>query len=171
MPPECAGLRLDQALARLLPEHSRNRLQQWVRDGFVQVDGRPAAPKSRVWGGETLAVDIRPAVQSHSFEPEAIALSIVYEDDSIIAVDKPSGLPTMPAGGFLNHTLLSLMRDQYPEASPLHRLGRYTSGLVLFARSHAAFASRMATSLARTGWGRIGMPHATQCRARSGFRA
>jgi 23S rRNA pseudouridine1911/1915/1917 synthase len=64
--------------------------------------------------------------------------SIVHEDDSIIVVDKPSGLPTMPAGGFLNHTLLALMRDTYPEASPLHRLGRHTSGLVLFARTHEA---------------------------------
>ena len=57
---------------------------------------------------------------------------------SIVAVDKPAGLPTMPAGGFLNHTLLTLMRQRYPEASPLHRLGRHTSGLVLFARTHDA---------------------------------
>lgn len=64
--------------------------------------------------------------------------SIVHEDDSIIVVDKPRGLPTLPAGGFLNHTLLTLMRDTYPEASPLHRLGRHTSGLVVFARTHTA---------------------------------
>jgi 23S rRNA pseudouridine1911/1915/1917 synthase len=63
---------------------------------------------------------------------------IVHEDDSIVAIDKPSGLPTMPAGGFLNHTLLTMIRGLYPEASPLHRLGRHTSGLVLFARTHDA---------------------------------
>ena len=54
--------------------------------------------------------------------------TIVHEDESIIAVDKPGGLPTMPAGGYLNHTLLTLMREKYPETSPLHRLGRHTSG-------------------------------------------
>ncbi len=69
--------------------------------------------------------------------------TIVHEDDSIIAVDKPGGLPTMPAGGYLNHTLLTLMREKYPETSPLHRLGRHTSGLVLFARTRAA-ASELA---------------------------
>ena len=66
--------------------------------------------------------------------------AIVHEDDSIVAVNKPSGLPTMPAGGFLEHTLLHLLRQRFPEASPLHRLGRCTSGLVLFARTHAAAA-------------------------------
>ena len=69
--------------------------------------------------------------------------TILHEDDSIIVVNKPSGLPTMPAGGFLNHTLLTLVRDSYPEASPLHRLGRHTSGVVLFARTRAA-ASELA---------------------------
>ena len=64
--------------------------------------------------------------------------TILHEDESIIAVDKPGGLPTLPAGGYLNHTLLTLMRETHPEASPLHRLGRHTSGLVLFARNHAA---------------------------------
>lgn len=66
--------------------------------------------------------------------------AIVYEDDSLVAVDKPSGLQTMPAGGFLEHTLMHLVRQQFPEASPLHRLGRCTSGLVLFARTSAAAA-------------------------------
>ena len=63
---------------------------------------------------------------------------IVHEDDSLIAVNKPSGLPTMPAGGFLENTLMHLLRQRFPEASPLHRLGRCTSGLVLFARTSAA---------------------------------
>ena len=66
---------------------------------------------------------------------------MIHEDDAIVAVVKPSGLPTMPAGGFLDHTLLALVRARYPEASPLHRLGRFTSGLVLFARTQAAAAT------------------------------
>ena len=67
--------------------------------------------------------------------------TILYEDEALIAVDKPSGLPTMPAGGFLQHTLLTRLRERYPEASPLHRLGRCTSGLILFARTHDAAAT------------------------------
>lgn len=69
---------------------------------------------------------------------------ILHEDNSIVVVNKPSGLPTMPAGGFLDQTLLALIRKQYPQASPLHRLGRYTSGLVLFAKTRPA-----ASALAR----------------------
>ncbi len=70
-------------------------------------------------------------------EPDVpTAFEVLHEDEALIAVAKPSGLPTMPAGGFLQHTLLTLVRERYPEASPLHRLGRYTSGLVLFARTH-----------------------------------
>ena len=69
---------------------------------------------------------------------------IIHEDDAIVVVNKPSGLPTMPAGGFLDQTLLALIRRRCANASPLHRLGRYTSGLVLFAKTPPA-----ASSLAR----------------------
>ncbi len=68
---------------------------------------------------------------------------LIHEDDAIVVVNKPSGLPTMPAGGFVESTLLALVRQRYPEASPLHRLGRGTSGLVLFAR-HKQAASQLA---------------------------
>jgi len=144
VPPECAGLRLDQALARLLPEHSRNRLQQWVRDGFVQVDGRPAAPKSRVWGGETLAVEIRPAARMYSFEPEAIALRIVYEDESILVIDKPAGLVVHPGSGNWSGTLLNALLSHapalaaLPRAGIVHRLDKDTSGLLVVAKTPVA---------------------------------
>jgi 23S rRNA pseudouridine1911/1915/1917 synthase len=64
--------------------------------------------------------------------------SLLHEDSALVAVIKPRGLPTMAAGGFLEGTLLALVRERYPEARPLHRLGRHTSGIVLFARTHAA---------------------------------
>jgi 23S rRNA pseudouridine1911/1915/1917 synthase len=69
--------------------------------------------------------------------------AIIHEDEALLVVNKPSGLPTMPAGGYLDQTLLALVRKQHPGASPLHRLGRFTSGLVLFARTSDA-ASRLA---------------------------
>ncbi len=78
-------------------------------------------------------------------EPDVPAhFDVLHEDDAIVAVIKPRGLPKMPAGGFLEHTLLTLVRARHAEASPVHRLGRFTSGIVLFARTHAA-----ASALAR----------------------
>lgn len=66
---------------------------------------------------------------------------VVHEDDAVLAVTKPSGLPTAPAGGFLDHTLLAMVQARFGAAHPVHRLGRFTSGLVLFARdAHAAAA-------------------------------
>ena len=67
-----------------------------------------------------------------------LAYAVLHEDEALLAVAKPSGLPTMPGGGFLEHTLLSLVRKRYPEATPAHRLGRGTSGVVLFARTARA---------------------------------
>jgi 23S rRNA pseudouridine1911/1915/1917 synthase len=70
-------------------------------------------------------------------EPEAPAsFSVLYEDEDLLAVDKPAGLPTLPGANFLQNTLLYLVRAYAPEATPLHRLGRWTSGLVLCARNH-----------------------------------
>ncbi len=65
-------------------------------------------------------------------------VTICLHDDDVVVVNKPSGLPTMPAGGFLDHTLLVIVRERWPDASPMHRLGRGTSGLVLFARTPRA---------------------------------
>ncbi len=70
-----------------------------------------------------------------------LTFDVIHEDADLLAVSKPSGLPTMPAGGFLEHTLLALVRARFGEAHPAHRLGRGTSGLVLFARTPAAAAA------------------------------
>jgi len=100
----------------------------------IEIDGVRAQPSAVLRAGQTI-VWHRPPWD----EPDVpMQFAIVHEDDAIVAVDKPSGLPTMPAGGFLELTLLHLLRRRYPEASPLHRLGRFTSGLVLFARTHEA---------------------------------
>lgn len=112
------------------PEQWAERLDR----GEVEIEGACAQGSTLLRPGQTV-VWHRPPWD----EPEVPThFAIVHEDDALVVVDKPSGLPTMPAGGFLKHTLLALVRERYPEASPLHRLGRHTSGLVLFARTHAA---------------------------------
>jgi 23S rRNA pseudouridine1911/1915/1917 synthase len=132
--PGGAGL---TALNYLAATRSHSTAAEWAGRfdrGEIEVEGTRAEPATMLQLGQII-VWHRPPWN----EPEVPSeFAIVYEDDSLIAVDKPSGLPTMPAGGFLEHTLMHLLRQQFPEASPLHRLGRCTSGLVLFARTAVA---------------------------------
>ena len=110
--------------------------ERLVRDE-VLLEGGVASGLELLRMGQTLVWNREPWL-----EPEApSSFEVLYKDEVLLAVDKPSGLPTLPGGGFLDHTLLGLVRTQYPEASPLHRLGRATSGLLLFARTSAAASS------------------------------
>ena len=126
-------------LAHLTSTRPHSSAEVWrtrLIGGEVDLDGARAAPGDVVRPGQQL-VWHRPPWD----EPDVpLHFEVVHEDASIVAVVKPSGLPTMPAGGFLEHTLLTLVRRRYPDASPIHRLGRHTSGLVLFARTHTAAA-------------------------------
>lgn len=132
--PAGAGL---TALGYLAASRTHSTLAEWAarfERGEVELDGSRANPDAILIKGQIIVWHRPPWV-----EPDVpTEFSILHADDSLIAVDKPSGLPTMPAGGFLEHTLMALLRQRYPEASPLHRLGRFTSGLVLFARTHGS---------------------------------
>jgi 23S rRNA pseudouridine1911/1915/1917 synthase len=125
-------------LAHLATRHPRAAEGEWARRisaGEVRIDGRSAAPSQRLGLGQEL-VWVRPPW----VEPEApLAMALLHEDEDLLALAKPSGLPTMPGGGeFQEHTLLALVRRRWPEANPMHRLGRGTSGVVLFARTAEA---------------------------------
>jgi 23S rRNA pseudouridine1911/1915/1917 synthase len=139
--PDAAGLTLLAYLATTRVHSSANEWASRIERGEVEVDGILARGGVRLLPGQTVTWN-RPPWD----EPDVpTTFDIVFEDDSIIVVNKPRGLPTMPAGGFLDQTLLTLIRQQYPGASPLHRLGRHTSGVVLFARTRDA-ASRLGRS-------------------------
>ncbi len=105
--------------------------------GEVLLEDHISHGLERLRAGQTLVWN-RPAWEE-DFAPSSF--DVLYEDEVLLAVNKPSGLPTLPGGGFLEHTLLNLVRATYPAAGPLHRLGRATSGLVLFARTRAAASS------------------------------
>lgn len=144
VPDAMAGKRLDQALAALFPDLSRNRLQAWIRDGRVLMDGRTVAPRQKVLGGECVTVDCAPDPEQVAFAPEPIALPIVFEDDTLIVIDKPAGLVVHPAAGNWSGTLLNglLHHDPalaaVPRAGIVHRLDKETTGLMVVARTLTA---------------------------------
>ncbi len=149
-------MRLDQALAKLLPEHSRNRLAQWVREERVRIDGHAAIPRVKVWGGE--ALEVHPAADPRELaaKPQDIALNVVYEDDALIVIDKPAGLVVHPGSGNWSGTMLNALLGhepalaQVPRAGIVHRLDKDTSGLLVVARTPVAQTDLVRQLQART---------------------
>ncbi|MFQ5878000.1 MAG: pseudouridine synthase [Acidobacteriota bacterium] len=135
------GLRLVDYLALRYPHSSWETWRRRIVRGRVALDDAPASPGTRLRAGQSL-VWRRPPWR----EPDApLAYAVLYQDEHLLAVAKPCGLPTLPSGGFLRHTLLSLVRRRDPGASPVHRLDRGGTGLVLFARTGLA-RSRLAAA-------------------------
>ena len=155
IPDDFAGRRLDQALAALMPEHSRSRLQQWIAQGVVQVDGAAATARQKLRGGEAVAVA---AVEQPSLTdaPEAIPLDIRYEDDDLLVLDKPPGLVVHPGSGNRAGTLLNALLHHapalvhLPRAGIVHRLDKDTSGLMVVAKSPVAQAALVRDLAAHT---------------------
>jgi 23S rRNA pseudouridine1911/1915/1917 synthase len=135
-------------LAHLTARYRHSSESVWrerIAQGEVLVAGRPAVASDVLRPGQSL-VWRRPPWE----EPDVpLAFGILYRDDDLLAVAKPRGLPTIPNGGFLTHTLLHLVQRRFPHAAPLHRLGRGTSGLVLLART--AHARRVVSAAWREG--------------------
>ena len=100
-------MRLDAALAKLLPDYSRSRLTTWIKDGAVQLNGLACQPKEKLIGGEKISVTTRPSDENLAFVPEAMDLDIVYEDDTVLVINKPAGLVVHPAAGNWTGTLLN----------------------------------------------------------------
>jgi len=156
VPSDCAGLRLDQALAKMLPEHSRSRLRAWIDAGDVIVDGRAVDAKRRVHGGERVDIARPSAAAPLADEAENIALRVVHEDDAIIVVDKPAGLVVHPGSGNPRGTLLNALLHHHPALSALpragivHRLDKNTSGLMVVAKTPQAHTDLVRQLAART---------------------
>ncbi|MDO8465781.1 MAG: 23S rRNA pseudouridine(1911/1915/1917) synthase RluD [Gallionella sp.] len=141
VPDDCAGMRFDQVLAKLLPEYSRSRLQEWIAAGQASLGGAAATAKQKVWGGETIAVlpQVHPSEQLH--RAEDIALDIVYEDEVLLVINKPAGLVVHPGSGNWEGTLLNALLHHAPQlegvprAGIVHRLDKDTSGLLVVAKT------------------------------------
>lgn len=143
VPAEMGGMRFDQAASSLFPEFSRARLQTWIRDGQLMLNGRVAKPKERLIGGEALALEAELEPQG-DWQPEAIDLDIVYEDEELLVINKPAGLVVHPAAGNQTGTLLNALLHHSPElesvprAGIVHRLDKDTTGLMVVAKTLSA---------------------------------
>lgn len=141
-----SGVRLDQALATLLPEFSRSRLQQWIASGAVRVNDAPRRSRDKVWSGDAIRLDAVMAA-SERCVAQAIALNPVYEDAQLLVIDKPAGLVVHPAAGNPDGTLQNALLHYapalatMPRAGIVHRLDKDTSGLLVVAKTLAAHKS------------------------------
>lgn len=165
------GERLDRWLTGLAPEFSRNHLQSLIERGCVGVDGRPvnkAAHKLRA--GQRIEVELLPTDESRAFRAEAMALTVVYEDEHLLVVDKPAGLVVHPAAGNWSGTLMNGLLAHHeaaatlPRAGIVHRLDKDTSGLMVVGKTLPAVTALTRQIAAREvhreylalAWGRVG---------------
>jgi 23S rRNA pseudouridine1911/1915/1917 synthase len=155
---DAAGARLDRWLATALPDVSRVRLKTFIDEGLVHVGGRVLKPAYRLRGGEVIDVEIPPPPEE-TLEPESIALSVVYEDVHVLVIDKPAGMVVHPGAGHARGTLASAALAHAPEIAGVggprrpgvvHRLDKGTSGLLVIAKTVAAYDSLTRQLAART---------------------
>ena len=150
------GIRLDKALAEVVPEFSRSYLQQLIEGGHVSVNDRVAAKQSAtVRCDDRMQISLLPTPQSTAFKPEPMALDVVYRDADVLVIHKPAGLVVHPAPGNWSGTLLNglLALDRalldVPRAGIVHRLDKDTSGLMVMARNRAAMDALVSAIAAR----------------------
>ena len=146
VPSELSDQRLDQAVATLMPEHSRSRLQSWIKAGQLTVNGQSRKPRDKVLVDDRIV--IRAEVEAEvSWSPEPIDLDIIHEDEHLLVINKPAGLVVHPAAGHEAGTLVNALLhhapelDRIPRAGIVHRLDKDTSGIMVVARSLTAHTS------------------------------
>ena len=147
-----AGRRLDQALASLLPQYSRQRLQAWIEAGKVRLDGRVPRSKDKVLGGEQVHIEVE-LLPEVTLTAETAPVDVVYEDKALRVINKPAGLVVHPGAGNPAHTLQNMLLGLdpklalVPRAGLIHRLDKDTSGLMVVARTleaHTALTELLA---------------------------
>jgi 23S rRNA pseudouridine1911/1915/1917 synthase len=144
VPAQYAGMRLDQVLAQLMPQHSRSRLRSWIDAGRVTVGGAPAAAKQKLFGGERITVALLADPRVVPFVAQALPLAIVHEDDALIVIDKPAGMVVHPGNGNWDGTLANALLHYAPQlagvarAGIVHRLDKDTTGLLVVAKTETA---------------------------------
>jgi 23S rRNA pseudouridine1911/1915/1917 synthase len=145
LPPEAASHSFLSYLVTNFPHSTQQEWQARFQANEIELDHKPASGAEQLKPGQLLIWNRPPWLEE--FTPQCFG--VIYQDDHLLVVDKPSGLPTLPGAGFYLNTLLEMVRANYPTAKPLHRLGRATSGLVLFALNPKA------ASVLQSNWSKI----------------
>jgi 23S rRNA pseudouridine1911/1915/1917 synthase len=156
VPAALHGQRLDKAVVAMAGEFSRNHLQGLIEAGHVAVDGVATRSASRkVLAGQVVSVDLVPTAESRAFRPEALPLTVVFEDDHLIVIDKAAGMVVHPAAGNWSGTLLNALLAHHPGAAALpragivHRLDKDTSGLMVVGKTLPAVTALVRCIAAR----------------------
>jgi len=144
VPAELAGKRIDQAIAQCLSGYSRSRIQQWFKSNHILLNGENPKPKEKVWGGEEIEIQLQDAIADAAderWDAQDIPLNIVYEDESVIVINKPAGLVVHPGAGNMDGTMVNALLhhapelSQIPRAGVIHRLDKDTSGILVVTRT------------------------------------
>ena len=158
MSPNDARLRLDQFLAKQLPEYSRSRLQQLIRSGFIRFNKQTTRPRQIVRGGDKIHL-IEPPLEKIEMRPEPIPLDVLFEDDDLIIINKPTDLTVHPGAGQREHTLVNALLSHCTTLSGIggkerpgivHRLDKETSGCLVVAKNDVAHRELSKQFAART---------------------
>jgi len=156
--PNDARLRLDQFLAKQLPEYSRSRLQQLIRSGFIRFNKQTTRPRQIVRGGDKIHL-IEPPLEKIEMRPEPIPLDVLFEDDDLIVINKPADLTVHPGAGQREHTLVNALLSHCTTLSGIggkerpgivHRLDKETSGCLVVAKNDVAHRELSKQFAART---------------------
>ena len=156
VPESHAGLRVDVALQQLLPEFSRSKLQEWIKNEFVTVNQSAVTSKHKVYAGDEIKVIVQQNPENNAFLPEAIPLDIVFEDETLLVINKPAGMVVHPAVGNWSGTLLNALLHHIPDIGNIprcgivHRLDKETSGLLVVAKTLSAQTHLVQQLQART---------------------
>lgn len=140
IPLEAVGKRLDQVLAQIFPEYSRSRLQEWIEKGFVKIDGELKRARDKVKGGEQVAIVAELETVS-AWTAEDLPLEIIFEDEDLLVINKPTDFVVHPAAGHAGGTLVNALLHYAPQLSELpragivHRLDKDTTGLLVVAKT------------------------------------
>lgn len=155
IPREHHGQRIDRTLALLFPDYSRSKLCAWLKEGAITVNNQVYKPNEKVFGGETVALHITPVVQDETWQAENIPLDIIYEDEHLLVLNKPTGLIVHPGAGNPSHTLVNALLhhapclQHLPRAGIIHRLDKDTTGLLVVAKTLEAHTSLVRQMQAR----------------------
>lgn len=156
VPAEWAGQRLDVVLARLFSEHSRSRLQAWLKEERILVDAHPAQVRQKVCGGERIDLVLPADVEHDGEQAQDIPLNVVHEDEHLLVINKPAGLVVHPGNGNRSGTLMNALLFRapslaaIPRAGIVHRLDKDTSGLLVIAKTLPAQTDLVRQLQART---------------------